>query len=319
MKKIVILVGPTGVGKTEIVSYLNEKMPIEVISADSRQVYKYLSIGTNKPQGQWVKTKKDNLFIYKNTVHYLVDFLEPTQQYSAGLFYEDSKNIINKIFLKNKIPIIVGGTGLYIKTLTNGISLLPKRNVEIRNYLTDLKNKYGNQYLYNLLQKLDPTRAKEIHQNNIQRIIRSLEVILQTGMPFSQIVKKNYIQSEYKSLILGINYNKENIRKRIHERTEWMFKNGIIEETIWVLNKYKDENIPAFSSIGYKWIIKLIKKEIDQNLAKKKFIYETLNYIKRQITWFKKDNRIKWIYCDNLNIEKIVEIIYKEIIDFYNS
>lgn len=319
MNKVVVLVGHTGVGKTDIATYINKKIPIEVISADSRQVYKYLSIGTNKPKGSWEKINNEKFFIYNNTIHHLVDFLEPTQQYNAGSFYEDAKNIIEKIILKNKIPILVGGTGLYIKTITDGISILPKRDIKIREELLKLKETYGKQYLYDLLKKLDPLRAKEIHPNNIQRIIRSLEVIFQTGKPFSEIVKKNIEKPQYESLIFGLSYsNKDIIKKRIYERTEQMFKDGIIEETIYVIKKYKDENIPAFSSIGYKWIIKLIKKEIDQDTAKKNLIKDTLSYIKRQITWFKKDKRIIWLFCDEMNREKIVEIIYKEINKFYN-
>ncbi|MEN3013804.1 MAG: tRNA (adenosine(37)-N6)-dimethylallyltransferase MiaA [Endomicrobiia bacterium] len=318
MKKIVVLLGPTGTGKTEITVLLNQKLPLEVISADSRQVYRYLSIGTNKPQGKWEKINNEKLFIYNNTIHYLVDFLEPTLYYDAGSFYEDAKKIIEKIFLKNKIPIIAGGTGLYIKTITDGISDLPKRKTEIREHLIQLKNLHGSRYLYDLLLKLDPIRAEEIHPNNITRIIRSLEVIFQTGKPFSEVIKENKKNPMYDSLILGIIYSKENLKKRIYERTEWMFRNGLIEETLYVLNKYKNENIPAFTSIGYKWIIKFIKNEIDLETTKKKFIFDTLNYIKRQLTWFRKNTRIKWIYCDNLDKEKIVENIYTEIVKFLN-
>lgn len=319
MKKIVVLVGPTGVGKTEIATYINEKLPIEVISADSRQIYKYLSVGTNKPQGNWQKIGNDELFIYNNTIHHLVDFLEPTYQYDAGSFYEDARNIIEKIISKNKIPMLVGGTGFYIKTITDGLSILPKRDPQIRNQLMQLKEAYGKQYLYDLLKKLDPIRANEIHPNNIHRIIRSLEIILKTGIPFSEIIKKNIKQQPYKSLLFGITYsNKETIKKRIYERTEQMFKNGIIEETIYVLDKYKDENIPAFSSIGYKWVIKFIKKEIDLDTAKKNLMKDTLNYIKRQMTWFKKDKRIQWLFCDDIDNKKISDIICREINKFHS-
>lgn len=320
MKKVVVLLGPTGVGKTEIVTHLSKKIPIEVVSADSRQIYKYLSVGTNKPPGSWKKIDNERFFIYENIIHHLVDFLEPTQQYNAGSFYEDAKKIIEKIILKNKIPILVGGTGLYIKTITDGISILPKRDTKLREYLSKLKESYGNQYLYDLLKKLDPNRAEEIHPNNTQRIIRSLEIILQTGIPFSEIVKKSPKQSQYESLIFGLLYSNKNfIKKRIYERTEQMFKNGIVEETMYVLNKYQNENIPAFSSIGYRWIIKLIKKEINQDTAKEKLIKDTLSYIKRQVTWFKKDKKIIWLFCDELSREKIIEIIYREINKFYSS
>lgn len=312
MKKIVILTGPTGVGKTEIAVEIAKSLPLEIISADSRQVYKYLTIGTNKPIGKWETFNGlEKIFIYKNTPYHLVDFLEPNQNYDAGSFYSDATKLIEKIITNNKIPLVVGGTGLYIKTLTNGISHLPKRNEEIRKYLMSLKELYGNYYLYNMLKTFDSKRASEIHPNNIQRIFRSLEVILQTGKPFSTLIKEMPKTEPFETLTICINIDKNILKKRIIHRTEWMLKNGIIEETKQLLSEYVDENIPAFSAIGYKWIIKFIKNEIDIHTVNENIIKDTMAYIKRQVVWFRKDKKVQWLDCTNLSLKEISKKLYQ--------
>jgi tRNA dimethylallyltransferase len=305
--KVVIIVGPTGTGKTETTVELCQKLPAEIISADSRQVYKYLTIGTNKPIGKWI----EGIYIYKNIPYHLVDFLEPHLCYDANKFYNDASDLINKIWSKNKIPFIVGGTGLYIKTITEGITILPKKDERIRNYLIQLANLYGKNYLYNMLKTYDPQRAKEVHPNNIQRIIRSLEIILQTGKPFTQIVTENPKTKSYDTIIFGLYYDKKILFNRIVERTKQMFQNGIIEETKQLLSKGVKETAPVFSSIGYRWVIKFINNEISFEETQKSFIKDTMDYIKRQIVWFKKDKNIQWINCGDMSIKDIVNFIYE--------
>jgi tRNA dimethylallyltransferase len=306
-KKVILIVGPTGSGKTEVAVELCHKLPAEIISADSRQVYKYLSIGTNKPIGKW----ENNEYIYKGIPYHLVDFLEPYLCYDANKFYNDASFLITKIWSKNKIPFIVGGTGLYIKTITDGITLLPGKDEKIRSYLLQLANLYSKSYLYNMLKTYDPQRAKEIHPNNIQRIIRSLEIILQTGKPFSQIVAENPKTKSYDTIIFGLYYNKKTLFNKIVERTRQMFKNSVVEETKDVLSQYKKENLPALSSIGYRWIIKFLNNEIPIEKAEKNFVKDTMEYIKRQMVWFKKDKNIQWINCENISIKEVVEHIYE--------
>jgi tRNA dimethylallyltransferase len=315
MTKLPIILGPTSVGKTEVAVDLKGYLPIEIISADSRQIYKYLTVGTNKPQGSWVNVSNlGNVYIYKNVYYHLVDFIEPDEEYNAGRFYEDASFCIKKILNRGNIPLVVGGTGLYIKTLTDGISILPKRSKEIRENLQQLLNLYGREYLYTLLLKYDPQRAKEIHPNNVQRIIRSLEIIMQTGEPFSKLVKKMPRTKSYNVILVGLYLSRDKLKNNILKRTEWMFKNGIIEETKNLLEKGYSKDIPALTSIGYKWIIKYLNKEIDINTAKDNFIKDTLNYAKRQMVWFKKDERIKWINCDDLSYDEISEKLYNLLI-----
>lgn len=305
--KVVLIVGPTASGKTEVAVELCQKLPAEIISADSRQVYKYLTIGTNKPVGEWIGEE----YLYKNIPYHLVDFLEPHLYYDANRFYTDASSLINRIWSKNKIPIVVGGTGLYIKTITEGITILPKKNEKIRNYLTQLAILYGKNYLYNMLKTYDPQRAKEIHPNNTQRIIRSLEIILQTGKPFTQIVSENPKTKSYDTIIFGLYYDKKTLFHKVTERTKQMFQIGIVEETKQLLAKGIKETSPAFSSIGYHWVIKYINNEISLEETQKNFIKDTMDYIKRQLVWFKKDKNIQWINCEDMSIKHIVEYIYE--------
>lgn len=313
MTKIPVIVGVTSSGKTEAAVRLKEKISLEIISADSRQVYKYLSIGTNKPQGNWIKINNELVFVYKDVNYHLVDFVEPNEEYNAGRFYIDATTYIDRILQNQNLPIIVGGTGLYIKTITDGISVLPKKNEEIRKELREKSELYGRKYLYNMLSKLDPERAKEVHPNNIHRIIRSLEIVIQTGEPFSKLVKKLPKTKKYDVVIIGLYLSRELIKNKIFLKTEQMFKNGIIEETKELLNRGYSSTIPALSSIGYNWVIKYLNNEIDLSTAKENFIKDTLDYTKRQMTWFKKDKRIFWINCDILSEEEIVNKVYNTI------
>ncbi len=311
MTKLPAILGPTSVGKTEVAVNLKNCLPIEIVSADSRQIYKFLTIGTNKPQGKWVNVNNlGDVYIYKDVYYHLVDFVEPTDEYNAGRFYEDASFCIEKILNRENIPLVVGGTGLYIKTLSDGISILPKRNKEIRKNLQQLLNLYGREYLYSLLLKYDPQRAKEIHPHNIQRIIRSLEIIIQSGETFSNLVKKMPKTKSYDVVLIGLYLSKDKLKNNILKRTEWMFENGVIEETKSLLEKGYNKDIPALTSIGYKWIIKYLNNEINISNAKENFIKDTLHYAKRQMVWFKKDKRIKWINCDDLSFDEISKKLY---------
>lgn len=371
--KIPVILGQTGTGKTEVGVHLSKLLPLEIISADSRQVYKYLSIGTNKPQGRWTKVPnknfscnhklnsrtescikethdsnsfftmrekgngETNIFIYQDVPYHLVDFLDLDKEYNAGIFIDDTEKLVSEIQKRNKIPLIVGGTGLYITSFTDGLSILPKRDENIRNQLNEIYKLHGKEYLYKLLANHDPHRAKEIHPNNIHRIIRALEIVYQTGKPVSELVKSLPKTKRHNTLLIGLYLSKQNLVQRIKERTEQMFANGLVEEVKNVFGnlsanaevsgsrpfsadkvghfKVGDtkniKNIPALSSIGYNWILKYLKNEIDLETAKNNFIKDTLKYAKNQATWFKKDKRIQWLNCDDLSIENIVSKVYE--------
>ncbi|MCX7941072.1 MAG: tRNA (adenosine(37)-N6)-dimethylallyltransferase MiaA [Endomicrobia bacterium] len=315
MSKIVAIVGPTAAGKTEVAIELSKQLSLEIISADSRQVYKYLNIGTNKPLGKWSNYNGEIVYLYKGIPYHLVDFLEPDQQYDAGKFFNDSTWLIRKISNKGVKPLIVGGTGLYIKTLTDGISLLPARDQKLREHLMNLASSYGKDYLFNMLKQLDPVRASQVHPNNIHRIIRSIEIILKTGKTFTELIKQHPPIKNFDILLIGLYLNKQQLVQRVHLRTKWMLQNGMLEETQELISKGVSEKSPVFSSIGYNWVIKFLKNEISFETMENMIIKDTLAYIKRQITWFKKDNRINWINCDGLTLKQIT----RNVLNIINS
>jgi tRNA dimethylallyltransferase len=314
---IPVILGQTATGKTEVAVELANTFPIEIISADSRQVYKYLSIGTNKPLGNWEQHNKQKIFVYQKIPYHLVDFLDPQKEYNAGMFIEDTTKLVSEIRARKKIPLIVGGTGFYIKSFADGLTLLPKRDEQIRKQLFDLYKIYGKEYLYKMLYDLDAKRAAEIHPNNINRIIRALEIIKITGKPVSSLIQSLPKTKNNNLLMIGLKISKDNLVKRIVLRTQHMFNSGVIEETKLLLDKGYNETVPALSSVGYNWIIKLLKGEISLETAKENFIKDTLKYAKNQNVWFKKDSRIHWIECDNLTQNQVVEkikILWKKLL-----
>ncbi len=304
---IPVILGQTGTGKTQLGMELASHLNIEIISSDSRQIYKYLTIGTNKPVGEWKSFDGDNKFyVYQGINFHLVDFLNPKQEYNAGMFVSDTTKVVSEIKKRKNIPIIIGGTGLYIKSFVDGLSLLPERNQKIRDELENLYKIYGSKYLYQLLFKLDPKRAIEIHPNNVHRIIRALEIIKITQKPVSSLIKEIPKTKKHKVVMIGLKINKETLKKRIILRTDFMFKNGLIEETKNLLSKGYSKTDPGLSSIGYNWVIEFIQGKIDLKTAKENFVKDTLRYAKNQNVWFKKDNRIIWLDCDSLNFKQLI-------------
>lgn len=307
--KIIALVGPTASGKTTIGIELAKKLNGEIISADSRQIYKYLDIGTNK-EGKY----KNGVRVFKGIKQHLTDIINPDKIFSAGDFVKLAQKKVDEILTKGKQPIIVGGTGLYIKSLINGIAPLPHRNDTLRKQLVS----YSKELLYRELVKVDPESASRIHPNNLPRIIRALEVYKLTGIPISIWHKKHKLQVEEGKknnyLLFGFLWPRNELNKRIASRVDKMLKLNLIQETKQVLEMGYKETCPGLQSIGYKWVIKFLHSEIDYNEMVRLIVRDTQQYAKRQMTWFRKDKRIIWIDCAKEFLpEKIVAELLKYI------
>lgn len=321
---MIFIVGPTCSGKTTVAIELAKSINGEIISADSRQIYKYLSVGTAKPAGSWEleaesrNQKVNNQKFYVDGIpYYLVDFLDPSQYFSAGEFVRATDNIIEQIKLNKKTAIIAGGTGLYISSYLYGLTNLPERNENLRTQLIKLEKQQGKGYLYKELSKIDPKAARKIHPNNLHRIIRALEVYYLTGKPISQLWNKkvnSVLNTEVKLkvknyLLVGLYLPREILYKRINSRVEYMLQSGMIEETQRLLKEGYTECCPAFQSIGYKHVISFLKKEISYNHMKESIKKDTRNYAKRQMTWFKRDKEITWIDINTTGLTKTVKLI----------
>ena len=293
MNRAIVIAGPTGVGKTKTSVDLARKLNAEIISSDSAQVYRGLNIGTAKI------TKEET----EGIRHHLIDIVDPTEKYSVGNFEKDVNKILNQNPEKNFL--IVGGTGLYINSVTNGLSTLPEADKKTRDYLATL----DNQALLELALKYDEKATKEIHPNNRVRLERVVEVFFLTGQKFSELSKKNIKNNNFKFLKIALERDRENLYDRINKRVDIMFSEGLVDE---VKNLYKiyGEKLYKLNIIGYNEIIDYINGIISLDEANYRIKLNSRHYAKRQFTWFKADNEYQWFNLDRLSEEEIVESIY---------
>lgn len=276
--KVIAVVGATASGKTAYAVNLAKQINGEIISADSRLVYKGLNIGTAKP----TMDEREGI------PHHMIDVVEPEVDYSVGLYSQTAGNIIDEIISRGKIPIIAGGTGLYFRILLENYDL-PKINpdYELRNELAQLEF----DELYNMLVKLDSDAAKHIVQNDKRRAIRFIEIVKLTGVPVSEA--RGIKEPEYDVEWIGLNYPREELYERINKRVDLMLEQGLVDETKKLLSEHgRISNI--IDTIGYREITSYLDGELTLNEAADKLKQNTRNYAKRQLTWFRKNPDIKW-------------------------
>jgi tRNA dimethylallyltransferase len=299
---LIVVLGPTGSGKTSLSLKLAKKYNGEIISADSRQIYKDMNIGTDKIKiTQEQKNKKTILtpISFQKIPHYMIDIINPDEKYSVANYKKDALKIINNILKRGKIPFLVGGTGLYIKALVDNLNIPQvKPDVILRKKLNAMDKKQ----LFSIFKKLDSRGAEKIDKDNKRRLVRAIEICKQTKQPFSEQNKKG--KPLFNVLQIGIKIPREILYKKIDERIDEMIEKGLIDETKKLAQKYSFD-LPAMSGIGYKEIGEYLSKEIILNEAIQKIKYRTHQYIRRQDTWFRKDKRIKWVK-DYDQAEKIV-------------
>ena len=303
-----ILLGPTGVGKTDISIKLVQKMPdIEIISADSMQIYKYMDIGTAKPDKSTLKAIK----------HHIIDIVEPSDNFDVTQYSKLATNTILDVFKRGKIPILAGGSGLYIFSIINPLFTGPSKNIEYRKILEEEAKIHGKKYLYDKLVKIDPISASKIEINDLRRVIRALEVYKSIGKTISYLQKKaSSKNAKFKYHIIGLKRSRENLYQRINLRIDKMIKGGFIKEVKMLRDMGYKEDLNSMQGLGYKQINKYLNgvytEEETINLIK----IETRHYAKRQMTWFKnKIENIKWIdldkYSKNEAVSKIINTINK--------
>jgi tRNA dimethylallyltransferase len=296
---LLILLGPTGVGKTDISYKLAQKISnIEIVSADSMQIYKYMDIGTAKPDKSILNTIK----------HHMMDIVDPAENFDVIQYSKLATNIILDVFKKGKIPILLGGSGLYITSIIEPIFSGPNKDSIYREILEEESKIYGKEYLYNKLVKIDPISALKINSNDLKRIIRALEVYKSTGKTISYLQKKAYHKNaKFKYQIIGLKRNREKLYQKINSRVDKMIKDGLIEEVKLLKEKGYNENLNSMQGLGYKQINKYLGGEYDQETAINLIKRDTRRYAKRQMTWFNhKIKNIEWIDLDNYNEEEII-------------
>lgn len=303
MEEVITIVGPTCSGKTNLSLILAEKINGEIISADSRQVYKFLDIGTAKPEQSILKIIK----------HYFIDELKPNENFNASIFAKKSEEIIERILAENKNPIVVGGSGLYVKAIIDGISESADTNDEIRKELLEIRKKYGNDFLYDELKKVDEISASKMLPQNWKRVMRALEVVRISGKPIWQHHQDEIKISKFSFKQIGLNWQRESLYKNIENRVDEMIEKGLIDEVKSILNRGFEKSINSLNTVGYKEIIQYLDSEISLDKAIELIKRNTRRYAKRQMTWFNADNRIEWHQIkDEEDLIKLAGIIAKD-------
>ena len=283
--RLVVIVGPTASGKSGAAIDLAKAFGGEIISADSMQVYRYMDIGTAKPTME----ERDGI------IHYMIDIVDPDEEFNAGIYVRKSRGIIERLYKSGKNIFVVGGTGLYIKALIKGLFDTPGRNVEIRNALEMEIERFGLSALYERLASVDPDAASNIHANDRVRIIRALEVYSQTDKPISHLQKEHgFEERPYETLITGISINRKGLYQRIEKRIDGMIERGFENEVRDLFNRGYGPELKPMQSLGYKELSQYIlgRLSFDDSLSLLK--RNTRRYAKRQVTWFKKDESIQW-------------------------
>lgn len=286
--KVVVIVGPTASGKTAVSIELAKKINGEIISADSMQIYKYMDIGTAKPTLEEMQGIK----------HYMLDVVMPDETFNVAKYKSMAESAIEGILKKGKVPIIVGGTGLYINTLVDGIEFADvPGDEEYRNELIEKGYREGAMSIYKELEKIDSESAKKIDPNNIRRVARALEIYKVTGKTKTQLDIESRKEVKYDYRLFGMEWDRETLYNRIDLRVDKMIEAGLIDEVRNVTEKFKISNT-AVQGLGYKEVIEYLNGNISYEEMIEKLKLETRHYAKRQLTWFRRDKRIKWIKPD---------------------
>lgn len=300
-EKILILAGPTGVGKTSLSIKIAQELNGEIISADSMQIYKYMDIGS-------AKIKKEEMCGVK---HHLIDVCEPDEIFNVSIYVDLAKKAIKQIISNNKLPIIVGGTGLYIRSLIyNQQHCTTAEDLSYRNFLYEEAEKKGNVYVHNLLKKIDIESYKKIHYNNLKRVVRALEVYHLTGKPFSSF--KQDIKPIFNFKYYVLNLERGNLYKNINNRVDLMISNGLIDEVLSLKNKGYTKNMQSMQGIGYKEVFDYLEGILSKYEMIEKIKQNSRNYAKRQLTWFKKEQNIEFISKDGKDELEILKYIIND-------
>jgi tRNA dimethylallyltransferase len=279
-KPLIVILGPTASGKTALSLKLAQQFNGEIISADSRQVYRHMNIGTDKILQE----------AKQGVPHYLLDIVNPDERFTVADFKMQAEALIDDIAARGKLPMLVGGTGLYIRAITENFAI-PPENPRLRAQLMKELKKNGLDALYEKLKKLDPATAAKIHPKNAPYIVRALEIFMTTGQPKNDVKK----MPKYRCLQIGLSWPREALFERIHRRIDEQIERGLVDETKKLLVLGYSKNLPSMNTLGYKEMVAHLEGIISLDEARDLLKKNTRNFAKRQMTWFKRDKEVVWI------------------------
>ena len=300
MEKVIVIVGPTGVGKTKLSVELAKKLNGEIISGDSVQVYKRMDIGSAKV----TEEEKEGI------EHYLIDIKDIDEEYSVYEFQQEVREKIKLIQSKGKTPILAGGTGLYLKAALYDYEFNKEDNIDFNKY-----EKFSNKEVYEMLKELDPKEASKLHENNRVRVVRALNIIKNNNMSKTELLEKQDHKLLYDVVFIGLTSDRKNVYERINKRVDKMIENGLLEEVGELYKECKDKNYSSMKAIGYKELFAYFNGEISLEESIELIKKKSRNYAKRQYTWFNNQFDVNWFETDFNNFSNTVNLV----IDFIKS
>lgn len=284
--KIYGVVGPTASGKTEYAIELAKKCGGEVVSCDSMQIYKHMDIGTAKP----TQEEMDGI------PHHMIDIAEPWESYSVARFVSEARACIDEVLERGRVPILCGGTGLYFDSVIKNIDFSEiESDPDYRSELMQTAKENGNEYVHDMLKKIDPKSAEAVHPNNLKRVIRALEIYKATGKTKTEIDRESVRESIYDAEIYGLNRPREELYERINRRVDIMLENGLLDEVKSLLEMGISRDATSMQAIGYKELAEYFEGSCKLFEAVEKIKQESRRYAKRQLTWFRKNKEIIWL------------------------
>ena len=299
---VMIILGPTGVGKTTLSILIAKALKTEIISADSMQIYRHMDIGTAKPSAEELRV----------VPHHLIDILSPTESFSAGMFRERAEEAIDGLHLKNRIPLVVGGTGLYIRSLTEGLFEGPAADWPLREKLMEDEKIHGSGYLYKYLSKIDLAAAEKINPNDLRRTVRALEVSLTEEKKISECRQSSTKPSDHNFIKIGLLRDREELYGMIEGRVDKMMEEGLLDETEKLLRMGPERT--ALQALGYREMGQCLEGAISLEEAVRLTKKRTKMYAKRQMTWFRKEQGINWVDITGImSADEIYEKVLNEV------
>ncbi|HLZ33828.1 MAG TPA: tRNA (adenosine(37)-N6)-dimethylallyltransferase MiaA [Nitrospira sp.] len=286
LKPLVAIVGPTAVGKSRIAIEVARHFATEILTADSRQVYRGMDIGTDKPPKE----------TWQGIPHQLIDLVNPDESFNAGLFRRHAVEAIERLHDRGRLPLVVGGTGLYVRTLLQGLCKAPPADPAVRAQLRDEARAKGHDHFYARLATVDPVAASKLHPRDTSKVIRALEVYQLTGRPMSEFQQQHgFAERPFSALVIGLNRDRGSLYRRIEDRIDSQLAKGLVQETRQLLDQGYRRDAAALKGLGYRQVAAHLAGEYDQTEMVRRFKRDTRHFAKRQMTWFRREPGITWL------------------------
>ncbi len=310
-KPVVVVVGPTAVGKSRVAVEVAKAFETEVLTADSRQVYRGMDIGTDKP----------SMEERQGIPHRLIDLADPDEPFNAGLYRRQAVEEMERLYRDSRLPLVVGGTGLYVRTLLNGLCDAPVADPAMREALRQEMKALGHDALYARLVTVDPVAAARLHPRDESKVIRALEVHQLSGRRMSEFqAEHGFAVRPFAALIIGLNRDRDVLYRRIEERIDWQLAHGLIDETKQLLAQGYQRDSAAMKGLGYRQVAEHLAGEYDAAEMVRRFKRDTRHFSKRQMTWFRKEPGIHWVLIDESDsVQRTAELVIGQVEQFLTT